>query len=32
MSLAIRKTFKEKMYDAFVRPIANLFKRKAKSR
>ncbi len=32
MSLAIRKTFKEKMYDTFVRPIANLFKRKAKIR
>lgn len=32
MSLAIRKTFKEKMYDAFVKPIANLFKKKAKLR
>lgn len=32
MSLALRKTFKEKMYDTFVRPIANLFKKKAKIR
>ncbi len=30
LSLAIRKTFKEKMYDTFVKPIANLFKRKKK--
>ncbi len=32
MALAIRKTFKEKMYDALVKPIANLFKKKAKLR
>ena len=29
-ALAIRKTFSEKVYDAFVRPFANLFKRKSK--
>lgn len=32
MALAIRKTFKEKVYDAIVKPFANLFKRKNKSR
>ena len=30
MSLALRKTFKEKVYDAFVRPITSLFKKKSK--
>ncbi len=30
MALAIRKTFKEKMYDAIVKPITSLFKRKTK--
>lgn len=30
MALAIRKTFKEKMYDALVKPITSLFKRKTK--
>jgi hypothetical protein len=29
-ALAIRKTFKEKLYDTFVRPFAKLFKKKAK--
>ena len=29
-ALAIRKTFSEKVYDTFVRPFANLFKRKSK--
>ena len=28
-ALAIRKTFSEKVYDTFVRPFANLFKRKS---
>ena len=32
MSLAIRKTFKEKVYDAIVKPFANLFKWKKKAR
>ena len=31
-SLALRKTFKEKMYDAIIRPFANLFKRKSKAK
>lgn len=30
MSLALRKTFKEKMYDAIVKPFASLFKKKSK--
>ena len=30
MALAIRKTLKEKMYDALVKPITSLFKRKTK--
>lgn len=30
MSLALRKSLKEKMYDAIVRPFANLFKKKSK--
>lgn len=30
MSLALRKTFKEKVYDAIVKPFANLFKWKKK--
>ena len=30
MSLAIRKTFKEKVYDAIVKPFASLFKKKNK--
>ncbi len=30
MALAIRKTFKEKMYDALVKPITSLFKKKNK--
>lgn len=30
MALAVRKTFSEKVYDTFVRPFANLFKRKSK--
>lgn len=30
MALAIRKTFSEKVYDTFVRPFANLFKRRSK--
>lgn len=30
MALAIRKTLKEKMYDAIVKPITSLFKRKTK--
>lgn len=30
MSLAIRKTLKEKMYDTFVKPITSLFKKKNK--
>lgn len=30
MSLAVRKTFAEKVYDTFVRPFANLFRRKSK--
>ncbi len=30
MSLAIRKTFKEKVYDAIVKPITSLFKKKNK--
>ena len=30
MALAIRKTFKEKMYDAIVKPFASLFKKKNK--
>lgn len=30
MALAIRKTFKEKMYDAIVKPITSLFKKKTK--
>ena len=30
MSLALRKTLKEKMYDAIVKPFANLFKKKSK--
>ena len=30
MALAIRKTLKEKMYDALVKPITSLFKRKNK--
>ncbi len=29
-SLALRKTFKEKVYDALVKPITNLFKKKSK--
>ena len=29
-ALAIRKTFSEKVYDAIVKPFANLFKRKSK--
>ncbi len=29
-SLAIRKTFKEKVYDAIVKPFANFFKKKSK--
>lgn len=29
-ALAIRKTFSEKVYDTFVRPFANLFKRRSK--
>lgn len=29
-ALAVRKTFTEKVYDTFVRPFANLFKRKSK--
>ena len=30
MSLALRKSLKEKMYDAIVKPFANLFKKKSK--
>lgn len=30
VALAIRKTFSEKVYDTFVRPFANLFKRRSK--
>lgn len=30
MALAVRKTFSEKVYDTFVRPFANLFRRKSK--
>ncbi len=30
MALALRKTFKEKMYDAIVKPFASLFKKKSK--
>ena len=30
MALAVRKTFSEKVYDTFVKPFANLFKRKSK--
>ncbi len=30
MSLALRKTLKEKIYDAVVRPFTNLFKKKSK--
>lgn len=30
MALAVRKTFSEKVYDTFVRPFANLFKKKSK--
>ena len=30
MSLALRKTLKEKMYDAIVKPFASLFKKKQK--
>ncbi len=30
MALAVKKTFAEKVYDTFVRPFANLFKRKNK--
>ena len=32
MALAVRKTFSEKVYDTFVRPFANLFKRKSKAK
>lgn len=32
MALAVRKTFTEKVYDTFVRPFANLFKRKSKAK
>ena len=32
MSLALRKTFKEKMYDAIVKPFASLFKKKSKAK
>ena len=31
-ALAIRKTLKDKIYDVFVKPIANLFKKKTKAR
>ena len=31
MSLALRKSLKEKMYDAIVKPITSLFKKKSKS-
>lgn len=30
LSLALRKTLKEKLYDTFVKPITSLFKRKSK--
>ena len=30
MSLALRKSLKEKMYDALVKPITSLFKKKSK--
>lgn len=32
MSLALRKTLKEKMYDAIVKPFASLFKKKSKAK
>ena len=32
VSLALRKTFKEKMYDAIVKPFASLFKKKSKAK
>ena len=32
MSLALRKTFKEKVYDAVVKPLASLFKWKKKAK
>lgn len=32
MSLALRKSLKEKMYDAIVKPFANLFKKKSKAK
>jgi len=32
MSLALRKTFKEKVYDAVIKPIASLFKWKKKAK
>ena len=31
-SLAVKKSFSERIYDTFVRPFANLFKRKKKAR
>lgn len=32
MALAVRKTFAEKVYDTFVRPIANFFRRRQKAK
>lgn len=32
MALAIRKTFSEKVYDTFVKPFTNLFRRKSKAK
>ena len=32
MALAVRKTFSEKVYDTFVRPFANFFKRRSKAK